>query len=130
MSKFDQNRCFSDGQACINGMCVNQAPRVLDAMAVAGRTDVNGRHYAVEDLAEIQQRLTAVAGSIAPCTYELNELRDFLDRLRVAIDDNEIFRDPTHTNGWDVVNGLLELYGEACETLRDGGAHVLSATCF
>ena len=47
---------------------VNQAPKVLDAMAVAGQAD-DGRHYAVEDLAQIQQRLTAVAGSIAPCTW-------------------------------------------------------------
>ena len=129
-SRCIDDRCFADGQACINGMCVNQAPQVLDAMAVAGQTDVNGRHFAVQDLDQIQQRLTAVAGSVAPCTYELNELEGFLDRLRVAIDDNEIFRDENHMNGWDVVDGLLQLYGDACETLRDGAPHTLSATCF
>ncbi|MEE2787720.1 MAG: VWA domain-containing protein [Myxococcota bacterium] len=124
------DRCFEAGQACINGVCVNQAPQVLDAMAVAGQTDVMGRHFAVQDLDQIQQRLTAVAGSVAPCTYELNELEGFLDRLRVAIDDNEIFRDPNHMNGWDVVDGLLQLYGDACDTLRDGAPHTLSATCY
>ena len=123
-------QCFTDGQVCINDRCVNQAPKVLDAMAVAGQTDVNGRHYAVEDLAQIQQRLTAVAGSIAPCTYGLDQLAEFSDRLRVAIDDVEILRDPTRMNGWDVVDGLLELYGAACEKLRDGAPHTLSATCF
>ena len=66
---------------------------------------------------------------MAPCTYELNALEGFLDRLRVAIDDNEIFRDENHMNGWDVVDGLLQLYGDACDTLRDGAAHTLSATC-
>ena len=99
--------CFANGQVCVNGQCVNQAPQVLDAMAVAGQTAINGRHHQVDDVAQIQQQLTMVTGSVAPCTYSLDQLLPFADQLRVVVDDNEVMKDVTHTNGWDVVNGLL-----------------------
>lgn len=103
------------------------ARSVLDGMAVAGGTAQNGRHMEVGRVDELERALTAAAGQLAPCTYELGELADHSDDLNVTIDGQQIQRDESGRNGWDVDGTELEFYGEACNRLRDGRAHRIGA---
>jgi len=121
--------CPPGGQACVNGTCRNQLNRVLDAMAVAGGTAINGHHFEVTDLGQLQAQVAAAAGSVAPCVYDLGALATEVNRLQVAIDGMPINRDPNHGNGWDVNGGTIEFYGAACAALRDGRAHEIQANC-
>jgi hypothetical protein len=121
--------CPPGGQACVNGTCRNQLNRVLDAMAVAGQTAINGHHFEVTDLGQLEDQVAAAAGSVAPCIYDLGALADEAHRLSVAIDGMPINRDPNHGNGWDVNGETIEFYGAACASLRDGRAHEIQAGC-
>ena len=98
-------------------------------MAVAGQTDVDGQHYEVNRVADLEQSLTAAAGQLAPCTYHLGALGAHADNLVISIDGNVIFRDTRHENGWDVDGESVEFFGPACQLLRDGAAHEISADC-
>lgn len=122
-------RCVYGTQECIAGRCSNQLNRVLDDMAVAGRTAVDGHHFEVADLAQLERQLAAAAGSVAPCAYELDALADHADRLVVTIDDQPIQRDPDQRNGWEVREGVIEFHGAACQLLRDGRPHEINARC-
>jgi len=129
-NRCEQNgHCPPGGQACINGSCRNQLNRVLDEMAVAGQTAVNGHHFEVTDLAQLEGQVAAAAGSVAPCIYDLGALAGEAHRLAVAIDGMPINRDPNHGNGWDVSGDSIEFYGAAGATLRDGRAHEIAASC-
>ena len=108
---------------------IPESRQVLDDMATAGETAVNGRHFEVADLDELQQSIVAAAGSLAPCSYDLQALAAEADRLRVQVDGQPVDRDPNRVRGWDVVDGALEFFGESCQALRDGRAHQVVATC-
>ena len=100
---------------------------VLDQMAVAGGTAVDGGHYAVSNDIELGDALSTTTGGLVPCSYHLQEPVDDIESLIVRIDGIVIQRDVTHQNGWDLVNGYLELYGTACSSLRDGQPHSVRA---
>ena len=102
---------------------------VLDRMAVAGETDLDGHHFEVNRVADLERNLTEAAGNLAPCTYDLGALAEFADSLNILIDGREINRDQSHQNGWDIANGNVEFFGAACQSLRDGAAHEISANC-
>jgi hypothetical protein len=102
---------------------------VLDRMAVAGGTALEGRHFEVNRVADLERNLTEAAGNLAPCTYDLGQFAEFEESLSISIDGNEVPRDPSHQNGWDISNGSVEFFGVACQSLRDGDAHEISAGC-
>jgi len=102
---------------------------VLDRMAVAGQTDLDGRHFEVGRVDDLEQSLTAAAGNLAPCTYDLGALANEADRLVLTIDGQDVPRDRAHQNGWDLTGNSVEFYGASCQSLRDGRAHEISATC-
>jgi len=108
---------------------IEQARDVLDEMAVTGQTAVNGRHFEVGRLEELQRQLAATAGGLVPCIYDLGEIVQFADRLEVMIDGQVIPRDQTRTSGWAVVGERIEFTGVACSQLRDGRAHEVRAEC-
>jgi len=106
-----------------------EARGVLDEMAVAGQTAVDGRHFEVGRLDELQRQLAATAGGLVPCIYDLGEVLRFADRLEVSIDGQVVQRDRTRTTGWAIVDDQLEFTGAACAQLRDGRAHEVRAEC-
>jgi len=101
---------------------------LLDQMAVAGGTDVDGRHYAVTGGTELAEALRATTGGLVPCDYEFEEQPTDIDSLSVTIDGNEIPRDESGTEGWDFVDNVLHLYGTACTRIRDGASHAVDAS--
>ena len=78
---------------------------------------------------DLEQSLTAAAGQLAPCRYDLGALAGLGDDLNVVIDGTDIERDQGRSNGFDFVDGELEFFGDACTMLRDGQAHQISASC-
>ena len=106
-----------------------EARRVLDAMAVAGGSAVDGRHFEVNSLDAIGQQILASAGRVVPCRYALGGAAAFVDRLIISIDDMPIMRDPSRQNGWDVDGDAIEFFGSACRALRDGYAHEITGIC-
>ena len=101
---------------------------LLDQMAIAGGTDVDGEHYAVTGGTDLGNALRETTGSLVPCDYEFTEEPTDMDSLTVTIDDVEIPRDPSGTDGWDFVDGVLHLYGSACSRIRDGASHAVDAS--
>jgi hypothetical protein len=102
---------------------------VLDRMAVAGQTDLDGRHFEVGRVHDLEGRLTAAAGNLAPCTYDLGELAEQADQLVLSIDGQAVPRDRSHRSGWDLTGSSVEFFGDSCMSLRDGGAHEIAAGC-
>ena len=97
---------------------------LLDAMAVAGGTDIDGAHYAVDADSDILMAMTEIGGSVVPCRYELDEAPSDPDMIILSIDGVEILRDITHEDGWDISDEIfIDLYGSACTQIRDGGSH-------
>lgn len=101
---------------------------LLDQMAIAGGTDVDGHHYAVTGETELANALRETTGSLVPCDYTFSIPPSDIDSLTVTIDGAEIPRDPSGTDGWDFVDGVLHLYGSACSRIRDGGSHAVDAS--
>jgi hypothetical protein len=101
---------------------------VMTAMAAHGCT---GDAYAADDLTGITDALTAIAGSVATCEFELtcadipnlNRVNFFSEPGHVPIP-----RDETHTRGWDWSDpcdagdetGTVEFYGVDCENILSG----------
>ena len=118
------------GQRCEAGRCTSLMPRLLDAMAVAGGRAVDGRHLQVEALEDLENALMAAAGSLAPCSYDLSSFPpELFPQLQLLIDGEEVPRDPQRMNGWEIIDGQLELFGATCDRLRDGAAHSITARC-
>ncbi len=108
-----------------------QYAEALDAMADAGgRAQAGPTHYYdAADQAALTAALTDIAGSVISCRIELEEAPQYPDLVHVYMDGSEVARDPA--NGWDYTdssNTAIELYGEACEWLKDGDDHVITAT--
>ncbi len=103
------------------------ARSVLDGMAVAGGTAQNGRHLEVGRVNELERALTAAAGQLAPCTYDVGALAGQSEDLNITIDGEPIPRDESGRNGWDINGSDLEFFGDACNQLRDGQAHRIGA---
>ncbi|MEE2757286.1 MAG: vWA domain-containing protein [Myxococcota bacterium] len=106
-----------------------EARRVLDDMAVAGGTAVNGRHFEVDTVDALARQLISTAGSVVPCRYDLGALADQADEITVTIDGMAYPRDRNRANGWDVDGDVIEFFGNACLALRDGYAHEIQAQC-
>lgn len=101
---------------------------LLDQMAIAGGTDIDGHHYAVTGGTELAEALRATTGGLVPCDYEFDTPPTDIDSLSVTIDGSEIPRDVTGEEGWDFVDNVLHLYGTACTRIRDGASHAVDAS--
>ena len=123
------NECASGGQACMNGGCVNLAPSVLSNMARAGG-DPNGQYYSVDNLNEIEAQITRATASVAPCVFDIADIPEALyDRLVVYLDGDVVPKDENRMNGWWAERGVLEFYGNTCDSVRDGMSHRIAARC-
>ena len=99
---------------------------LMDDMAVIGGTDIDGRHYAVDDGPLLLETLRGTAGSIAPCEYSLAGGPEGGRVIEVRVDGEVVPNDAA--NGWvSDGDGDIALSGTACEALRDGREHRLEA---
>jgi len=133
-----EERCDGDGEAAVTALR-NRTPEVktfvvgfggevdpdaLNAMAVAGGTDLPGatKYYQADDAAALQAAFDAIGGSVLSCSYELSEIPPDLDELYVYFDSVGIPRDTGQVNGWDYNPDTNEVtfYGPACDSLRSG----------
>ena len=121
--------CAYGGQSCIGGRCINLAPSVLSAMAQAGG-DPSGNYYSIEDVANIESQVTLAAASVAPCIFDIQNIPESVyEQLVVYLDGMVVPRDESRMNGWWANRGVLEFYGSACDTIRDGMSHRIAARC-
>ena len=121
--------CPFGGQGCVNGRCVNLAPSVLTEMARAGGSPT-GSYYSVGDVSELSEQIAQAAGGFAPCVFDVSTIPESSYRaLTVYVDGESVPPDEGRMNGWWAEAGQLELYGEACASIRDGQSHQVSARC-
>ncbi len=104
---------------------------LLNAMAMSGGRPQAGStsYYPASSQAQLQSALQAIASSVISCTIDLGQAPQVPNDVRIWIDGREVSRDPT--NGWnysDPSNTQIDLSGAACDTLRDGTEHVVTAT--
>jgi len=111
------------------GTCGDILRPTLSRLAVAGGRDNNGSYFEVTNLDELAASVQAVAGSVRPCSFDLEDLGNFGNDLQLTIDGMVVPNDPNRQNGWYAENGVLTLYGGACAAIRDGRAHTISAQC-
>ena len=101
---------------------------LLNSMAIAGGTAIDGQHYQVGGSEELTDALRSIAGSLIPCIYDLNEEVQTPQWLEVRIDGSEIQRDPNRENGWELLGrDRLGFFGEICDGIRDGEVHQIEA---
>ena len=103
----------------------------LNAMADAGGRAQSGpvHYYDASDQTALTNAMTDIAGSVISCRIDLDEPPDAPDYVRIYMDGTQVPRDPN--NGWDYTDDshmAIELYGDACETLKSGDDHVITAT--
>ena len=121
--------CPFGGQGCVNGRCVNLAPSVLSEMARAGGSPT-GSYYNVGDVSELSEQIAQAAGGFASCTFDVSTIPESsYHALTVYVDGEVVPPDEGRMNGWWAEAGQLELYGEACASIRDGQSHQISARC-
>ena len=101
---------------------------LLDAMAVAGGTAIDGKHFPVSNEAELVETLYTITGNLVPCVYDLQNLAPTSENVEVRVDGNDVPRDDDRENGWELLGpDRLAFFGAACDTLRDGNPHQIEA---
>lgn len=103
------------------GGTINTYPEVLEQMAQAGNT---GDYFAANSPDELATALDAIASEVGvpSCTFRLDQTVDDPSRMTVFADNVEIPSDPGRQMGWayDDTNNTITLYGNACDSVRDG----------
>ncbi len=99
-------------------------PDQLEIFAKAGGVPAAGterKFYRADDQSSLEQALAKIASrSKGHCHHQLDQLPADLDQVRVHFDGNEIGRDPTRQDGWelDPNSGQLTFHGTACAELE------------
>jgi len=102
----------------------------LNAMAVAGGTASGGAddYYQADDATSLAGAFDAIATDVLGCTYDLETPPENALELIVYLDDEEVFEDDTHQDGWtyDASANRIEFHGGACTKLRSGDSGQLN----
>lgn len=110
------------------GASATAASATLSAMAETAGSAIPGpvSYFQAETVEQLIGRLYQVAAGLAPCRFLLDEL-PAEDALVVHVDDGEAeaCADAPCLAGYsyDRAGGVVELHGETCEAIRDGGCH-------
>ncbi|GMV38904.1 MAG: hypothetical protein AMXMBFR64_06200 [Myxococcales bacterium] len=102
------------------------AKKVLNKMAEIGGTAQAGdpKYYDTANGADLVAALDAIAGSVGSCSVPL-QIPPGTAFIALEIDGEKVLKDPTHTDGWDLLEGdVMQLYGAACEAATKEGAKV------
>jgi len=99
----------------------NNAPDTLNAMAEAGGT---ASYFPVSSPAELDRALDDIASQVSAdvCTVALQSVPDDPAKLGIFLDDEQLPRSPSHSQGWDydAATNTVTIYGDACTNLRIG----------
>jgi hypothetical protein len=102
------------------------AKSVLNEMALIGGTakTTDPKYYDTANGEELTEVLASIFGSVGSCSVKLNKTPGSLF-LIVDINGETVEKDPSHQNGWDLIDGdILQFYGNACELASQTGADV------
>lgn len=94
---------------------------VMNELALAGGRAREGtrKYYDVQSLAELTEAVRAIGRDLAlSCEIELEEPPIYEDQFNVYFDAEVVPSDPE--NGWTLLDGVVTLHGEACETVEAG----------
>ncbi|MFT6400678.1 MAG: Mg-chelatase subunit ChlD, partial [Bradymonadia bacterium] len=95
---------------------------LMDRMAIIGGTDIEGRHYAVDDGPVLLETLREATGGLVPCAYSIADGPDGGRVVSVLVDGVAVPNDIS--DGWiSDADGDLVFAGATCESLRDGREH-------
>ena len=123
------SRSCGAAQACVNNQCQDALRPTLNRLAAAGGASEDGTYFEVSNLDQLQAGIQMVAGSVRSCSFDLEALGEFGNRLLIYIDGELVPNDPSRQDGWYAEDNVLTLYGSACAGIRDGRAHSISAQC-
>ena len=92
---------------------------LLDRMAIAGGTDIEGEHLAVNSSLSLADAFAEIAVNWSPCSYPLPQDQEV---SRVTIDGREVSES---AQGYSLSSDgrTLQFGDTACELLRDAGDH-------
>lgn len=105
---------------------------VLNRMAQAGGAPLPGelKYFKAENATELQAALDAITKRILTCRVEVGAALSSADSIQVRIGFNDLARDQSRQNGWDVTSeGVIELFGSACEAAVTSLNSVFVRTC-
>jgi hypothetical protein len=105
----------------------------LNDMANAGQMQRQGGppfYYPAQNPMDLENALAAIASQILSCTFELPDAPPDPSNVEVSVNGMVVPRDPTHTDGWDLIgpdaSGKYKIvfYGPSCEATRAVGVDV------
>jgi hypothetical protein len=106
---------------------------VLDAMAEAGGTALSGpeKYYLARDIPALEGAVRDIGRRAVGCVAGVGDALVDGGRIDVVVSGEAVRRDPTHTDGYDVVfiDGVarIEFYGDACDAWAQAGSANISA---
>jgi hypothetical protein len=78
--------------------------------------------YSADNQVELEAALETIAGLVVSCEFVVSGAPGNLNEVFAFFDDEEqVPRDPTHTEGWDIdpATDTLTFYGSYCQRLKD-----------
>ena len=102
------------------------AKKVLNKMAELGGTALPGdpAYFEANNGDDLAAALDTIAGSVGSCSANL-QIPPGTAFVVVEINGEKLLKDPTHTDGWDLLEGdVMQLYGSACESASAEGSTV------
>lgn len=101
-------------------------PAELNDIATKGGTALPGttKYYKADDAQGLVDAFNSIIGSVVSCDYTLSQQPDSPDLLRIYFGTTEVFRDTSHTMGWDYDTTSMKLtfYGATCDQVKAGTA--------
>jgi von Willebrand factor type A domain len=105
------------------GYNVGGSANVMNAIAQAGGTE---RYYAVESPQDLDTAFRAITKDVVRCDFDLATTTNPDPKfVYITIDGQEV--PLSDVDGWKVEGRRITLNGAACETLKDGAIHAVSA---
>jgi hypothetical protein len=103
-------------------------PTFLNDLAELGGRPLAGatKYYQANSLDDLNQALADIGGAVMGCSIFLTPPPEWPDYLWVWVNDTQVARDKTHTNGWDydANSNQIIFYGDTCTTVKTSGTTV------
>jgi uncharacterized protein YegL len=107
------------------GYSVANAAGVMDGLAQRGGTE---HYYPVENEAQLVEQFKKITSGLATCEYQLDEVPSHPSRVKVVIDDVQIYLNDTAERGFVLDGKTIKLQSAACQSIRDGAQHEIDVT--
>jgi Mg-chelatase subunit ChlD len=107
------------------GYDVANASGVMDGLAQRGGTE---HYYPVENEAQLVEQFKKITASLAACEFELDEVPDNPNRVKVLLDEQPIYLNDASSQGWVLDGKIVRLQAGACQKMRDGVQHRLDVS--